>query len=77
MRKALWWIIGIGLVILYLAMTLVTTQVLHFSRALDEGYHLDYITFIKQNGRLPTSFEERAHIARAVYLPLYPLLVAK
>ncbi len=52
-----------------------TTQALHFSRALDEGYHLEYITFIKENSRLPIDYEERAQVTRADFPPLYQLLV--
>jgi 4-amino-4-deoxy-L-arabinose transferase-like glycosyltransferase len=63
-------------ILLYLLLALAFTQTLHFSRALDEGYHLEYITFIKQHGRLPTTYEERAQITRADFPPLYHLLVA-
>ena len=68
--------LGIALLALYLGMAAATTQLLHFSRALDEGYHLEYITFIKQHGRLPISYEERAQITRADFPPLYHLLVS-
>ena len=63
------------LIILYLALGIAFSQRMHFSRALDEGYHLEYITFIKQHGRLPISYEERAKITRADFPPLYQLLV--
>lgn len=69
--------IGLAAVLLlYLLAAAVFSQVLHFSRALDEGYHLEYITFIKTAGRLPISYEERAGITRADFPPLYHLLVA-
>jgi hypothetical protein len=72
-----WSKIGLGLVaIIYLGLTLMVSQTLHFSRAFDEGYHLEYITFIKQQGRLPVSYEERSQISRADFPPLYQLLVA-
>lgn len=64
------------MLLVYLALALITTQVFHFSLALDEGYHLEYITFIKQNGRLPTTYEERSQITRADFPPLYQVLVA-
>ncbi|HXV42602.1 MAG TPA: glycosyltransferase family 39 protein, partial [Anaerolineae bacterium] len=64
------------IVVIYLALAITFSQVMHFSRALDEGYHLEYITFIKQNGRLPTTYEERGQITRADFPPLYQLLVA-
>lgn len=65
-----------GVLLVYLVLALITTQGLHFSLALDEGYHLELITFIKQHGRLPISYEERAQMARADLPPLYHLLVA-
>lgn len=74
MKREYW--LGLGLLVLYLVLAAAATQILHFSRALDEGYHLEYITFIKQNGRLPVTYEERAQITRADYPPLYHLLVA-
>ncbi len=61
---------------LYLSLTLFFSQIMHFSRALDEGYHLEYITFIKQHGRLPITYEERGEVTRADFPPLYHLLVA-
>lgn len=61
--------------LIYLVLALLFSQVLHFSRAFDEGYHLEYITFIKQNGHLPQTYAERAEIARADFPPLYHLLV--
>lgn len=64
------------LVVCYLAFGLAFSQLLYFSRALDEGYHLELVTFIKQNGRLPITFEEREQMARADLPPLYHLLVA-
>ncbi|HEX9925083.1 MAG TPA: glycosyltransferase family 39 protein [Anaerolineae bacterium] len=66
----------ISLVILYLVLALAFSQTMHFSRALDEGYHLEYITFINQNGHLPRSYAERAEITRADFPPLYHLLVS-
>ena len=66
----------VGIAGLYLLLALAITQVMHFSRAFDEGYHLDYITFIKQQGRLPVTYQERAQITRADFPPLYHLLVA-
>lgn len=60
----------------YLLLALLISQLLHFSLALDEGYHLEYITFIKQQGRLPISYEERSQITRADFPPLYHLGVA-
>jgi hypothetical protein len=64
------------LVLAYLSLAIAISQKLYFSRALDEGYHLEYITFIKQHGRLPISYEERAQITRADFPPLYHLLVS-
>ena len=64
-----------AIILLYIGLAVSFSQALPFSRALDEGYHLEYITFIKQNGRLPTSYEERATITRADFPPLYHLLV--
>lgn len=69
------WIAG-ALIVLYLVMAATTTQLLHFSRALDEGYHLEYILFIKDHGRLPVSYEERAQITKSDFPPLYHLLVS-
>lgn len=68
--------LGLALAALYLLLAAAATQMLPFSRALDEGYHLEYITFIKEHGRLPISYEERATITRADFPPLYHLLVA-
>ncbi|MBN1995579.1 MAG: glycosyltransferase family 39 protein [Anaerolineae bacterium] len=68
-----------GLVILaivYLALAITLSQTMHFSRAFDEGYHLEYVTFLKQHGRLPLTYAERAQITRADFPPLYQLLVA-
>ena len=62
--------------IIYLALAVTLSQVMHFSLALDEGYHLEYVTFIKQHGRLPINYEERTQITRADFPPLYQLLVA-
>ena len=64
------------LVIIYLALTLAFSQITPFNKGQDEGYHLEYINFIKQHGRLPISYEERAQITRADFPPLYQLLVA-
>jgi hypothetical protein len=75
--KYLSWIaLAAGLLIVYLVLTGITTQVLHFSRAHDEGYHLEYTTFIRQNGRLPISFEERTEITRGDFPPLYQMMLA-
>ncbi len=63
------------IVLVYLVLAIAFTQVMPFSRALDEGYHLEYISFIKQYGRLPITYEERAQITRADFPPLYQLLV--
>jgi len=68
-----------GLVVvvaIYLLLATGASQILHFSRALDEGYHLEYVTFIKQHGRLPLNYQERSQITRADFPPLYHLLVA-
>jgi hypothetical protein len=73
MRREFW--VGLLLIAVYLVLASATTQILHFSQALDEGYHLEYVTFIRQNGRLPISYEERAQITRADFPPLYQLLV--
>jgi 4-amino-4-deoxy-L-arabinose transferase-like glycosyltransferase len=73
-NPTLW--LGIGLLVLYLLLAAAATQILPFSRALDELYHLEYITFIKQHGRLPVTYEERSQITRADYPPLYHLLAA-
>ncbi|MCB0165454.1 MAG: glycosyltransferase family 39 protein [Anaerolineae bacterium] len=62
--------------VVYLGFGLAFSQRLHFSRALDEGYHLELVTFIKQHGRLPITFDERLQMARADLPPLYHLLVA-
>ncbi len=74
MNRARW--LGIGLIGVYLALAAAATQILYFSRALDEGYHLEYITFIQQNGRLPITYEERRLITRADFPPLYHMAVA-
>ncbi|MCG3210498.1 MAG: hypothetical protein FOGNACKC_04129 [Anaerolineae bacterium] len=66
--------LGAGLLALYLALAGLATQLLPFSRALDEGYHLELTLFIKQTGRLPVTYEERAQMARADLPPLYHLL---
>lgn len=66
----------IGVLTLYLLVAVAFSRLHHFSRAFDEGYHLEYIVFIKQHGRLPVTYEERAEIARADFPPLYHLLVS-
>ena len=69
----------VGLVIViavYVLLAITTSQTMHFSRALDEGYHLEYVAFIKENGRLPISYDERSTITRADFPPLYHLLVS-
>jgi 4-amino-4-deoxy-L-arabinose transferase-like glycosyltransferase len=66
----------IMIAVVYVILAAAFSQTLYFSRALDEGYHLEYITFIKQNGHLPATYEERAQITRADFPPLYHLLVA-
>ena len=66
----------IGLLIVYLGIAIAFSQIIPFNKGPDEGYHLEYITFLKQNGRLPISYEERAQITRADFPPLYHLLVA-
>ncbi|GAB4433573.1 MAG: hypothetical protein Kow0031_15200 [Anaerolineae bacterium] len=68
--------VGVILLALYLLLAAAATQILHFSRALDEGYHLDLTLFIKETQRLPVTFDERAQMARADLPPLYHLLVA-
>ena len=40
-------IVGLVAIAVYLLLALTFSQVMPFSRAFDEGYHLDYITFIK------------------------------
>ena len=72
MRHAFLLLILVG----YLGFGIALTQRLHFSRALDEGYHLELVSFIKQNGRLPIMFEERLQMARADLPLLYHVLVA-
>ncbi len=61
---------------LYLILAIAFSQVTPFNKGPDEGYHLEYITFIKQHGRLPINYEERAQITRADFPPMYQLLVA-
>ncbi len=61
--------------LIYLLLAAAFSQVMHFSRAFDEGYHLEYITFIKQNGHIPKTYTDRAQITRADFPPLYHLLV--
>lgn len=72
-----WSTIGLVIVIIiYVILATAFSQTLHFSRALDEGYHLDLVSFIKQTGRLPITYEERVRMARADLPPLYHILVA-
>lgn len=73
-RRYLFGLAAVALVYLLLAFGF--SQVTPFNKGPDEGYHLEYITFLKQNGRLPISYEERAQITRADFPPLYHLLVA-
>lgn len=70
-------LVGLALVgLIYLMLAVTFSQVTPFNKGPDEGYHLEYITFLKQNGRLPNSYEERAQITRADFPPLYHLAVA-
>ncbi|MCB0214676.1 MAG: glycosyltransferase family 39 protein, partial [Anaerolineae bacterium] len=69
-------IVFILLLVSFFALGLAFTQRLYFSRALDEGYHLELVTFIKQHGRLPITFDERLQMARADLPLLYHGLVA-
>jgi hypothetical protein len=69
-------IVGLVAIAVYLLLALTFSQVMPFSRAFDEGYHLDYITFIKEKGHLPKTYADRAEITRADFPPLYHLLVS-
>ena len=72
----LWPALGLAVIAgLYLILTLAVSRTMPFSRALDEEHHLEYVTFIKENGRLPISYDERSQITRADFPPLYHLLV--
>lgn len=74
-EKLSWW--GLAVVLMgYLLLVLAFSQITPFNKGPDEGYHLEYITFIKQQGRLPISYDERAQITRADFPPLYHLLVS-
>jgi 4-amino-4-deoxy-L-arabinose transferase-like glycosyltransferase len=73
-RRYLLGLVAVALVYLLLAFGF--SQITPFNKGPDEGYHLEYITFLKQNGRLPITFEERAQITRADFPPLYHLFVA-
>ncbi len=60
----------------YVGLGIAFSQITPFNKGPDEGYHLEYITFIKEHGRLPINYQERATITRADFPPLYHLLVA-
>ena len=66
----------LALVLIYLGLALAFSQIISFNKGPDEGYHLEYITFLKEKGRLPITYEERAQITRADFPPLYQLIVA-
>ncbi|MEM7346137.1 MAG: glycosyltransferase family 39 protein [Chloroflexota bacterium] len=68
--------LSVAILVVYLLLAVSLSQILHFSRALDEGYHLDLVMFLKENDRLPINYEERAALARADLPPLYHIIVA-
>lgn len=67
----------VGLLLIYLLLTLAISQVTPFNKGPDEETNLAYIEFITRYGRLPITYEERELVGKDANWPaLYHLMAA-